>query len=100
MDLDADRWYDHGDIVVRLPYRAPFDYHGLLSFLRPRAIPGVEAVDGDEYRRTIAVGDVRGVIRVRNSDGALLLSVPRAFTHTLKPIVDRVRRLFDLFADP
>ena len=28
------------------------------------------------------------------------VSVPRAFTPQLKPIVDRVRRMFDLFADP
>ncbi|MCU1244940.1 MAG: AraC family transcriptional regulator [Acidobacteria bacterium] len=91
---------DGGDIVVRLPYRPPFDFAGLLSFLRARAIPGVEAVEGEEYRRTIAVAGARGVIRVRNGEGMLLLSVPRAFTQTLKPVVDRVRRLFDLFADP
>jgi len=89
-----------GDIVVRLPYRPPFDFAGLLAFLRARAIPGVEAVAGDEYRRTIAVNGIHGVIRVRNGNGVLLLSVPRAFTPALKPIVDRVRRLFDLFADP
>jgi len=99
-DMRRGRVTDDGDIVVRLPYRAPFDYHGLLAFLRPRAIAGVEAVTHDEYRRTIAVGDVHGVIRVRDANDSLLLSVPRAFTHTLKPIVDRVRRLFDVFADP
>jgi len=99
-DMRRGRVADEGDIVVRLPYRAPFDYHGLLAFLRPRAIAGVEAVTHDEYRRTIAVGDVHGVIRVRDAGDSLLLSVPRAFTHTLKPIVDRVRRLFDVFADP
>ena len=99
-DMRRGRVAEGGDIVVRLPYRKPFDYAGLLAFLRPRAIPGVEVVDGDEYRRTIAVGDVRGVIRVRDGGDALQLSVPRAFTQTLKPIVDRVRRLFDLFADP
>jgi len=99
-DMRRGRVADEGDIVVRLPYRAPFDYHGLLAFLRPRAIAGVEAVTHDEYRRTIAVGDVHGVIRVRDANDSLLLSVPRAFTHTLKPIVDRVRRLFDVFADP
>ena len=85
---------------MRLPYRKPFDYRGLLAFLRPRAIPRVEFVEGDEYRRTIAIGETRGVIRVRDDGDALLLSVPRSFTHNLKPIVDRVRRLFDLFADP
>src|SRR5438874_351624 len=99
-EMRRGRVAEDGDIVVRLPYRAPFDYRGLLAFLRSRAIPGVEFVDGDEYRRTIAFGDVRGIIRVRDANGALQLSAPRAFTHTLKPIVDRVRRLFDLFADP
>jgi len=101
-EMRRGRVADDGDIVVRLPYRKPFDYQGLLAFLRPRAIKGVEHVTHDEYRRTIAFGETRGVIRVRNDDGngVLLLSVPRAFTHTLKPIVDRVRRLFDVFADP
>ncbi len=87
-------------IVVRLPYRPPFDFAGLLSFFKPRAIAGVEAVGRDEYRRTISIGGVHGVIRVRDDHDALQLSVPRAFTHTLKPIVDRVRRMFDVFADP
>lgn len=99
-EMRRGRVADDGDIVVRLPYRKPFDYHGLLAFLRPRSIKGVEHVTNDEYRRTISVDGVHGVIRVRDDDGMLLLSVPRAFTHTLKPIVDRVRRLFDVFADP
>jgi AraC family transcriptional regulator of adaptative response / DNA-3-methyladenine glycosylase II len=99
-EMRRGRVADDGDVVVRLPYRKPFDYQGLLAFLRPRAIKGVEHVTADEYRRTIAIGDTHGVIRVRDDDGVLLLSVPRPFTHTLKPIVDRVRRLFDVFADP
>jgi AraC family transcriptional regulator of adaptative response / DNA-3-methyladenine glycosylase II len=90
-----------GEIAIRLPYRAPFDWEGLLEFLRPRAIPGVEHVDRAEYRRTIAIDGAIGVIRVRTSAKAeLVLSVPNAFTRSLKSIVDRVRRMFDLFADP
>ena len=99
-EMRRGRVASEGDIVVRLPYRKPFDYRGLLAFLRPRAIPGVEFVEGEEYRRTIAINDTRGMIRVRDDGDALMLSMPRAFTHSLKPIVDRVRRLFDLFADP
>src|SRR5437870_1870093 len=87
-------------ITLRLPYRAPYDWNGLLEFLRRRAIPGVESVAGDEYRRTIAVADTAGVLRVRDDGGALVVSLPRAFTRHLKTIVDRVRRMFDLFADP
>ncbi len=36
---------------MRLPFRPPLDAAGLLGFLAARAVPGVEAVDGDVYRR-------------------------------------------------
>jgi AraC family transcriptional regulator of adaptative response / DNA-3-methyladenine glycosylase II len=87
-------------ITLRLPYRPPYDWSGLLEFLGRRAIPGVEIVADGEYRRTITAGDTAGVLRVRDGGGALVVSLPRAFTHQLKTIVDRVRRMFDLFADP
>ena len=87
-------------ITLRLPYRAPYDWNGMLEFLGRRAIPGVECVSGGEYRRTIALGGAAGVLRVRDDGGALAVSVPRAFTRQLKTVVDRVRRMFDLFADP
>jgi AraC family transcriptional regulator of adaptative response / DNA-3-methyladenine glycosylase II len=87
-------------ITLRLPYRAPYDWNGLIEFLGRRAIPGVESVVDGEYRRTIAVDGLTGVLRVRDGGGALAVSVPRAFTRHLKLIVDRVRRMFDLFADP
>jgi len=87
-------------ITLRLPYRAPYDWNGMLEFLGRRAIPGVECVGGGEFRRTIALGGAAGVLRVRDDGGALAVSVPRAFTRQLKTVVDRVRRMFDLFADP
>src|SRR6202043_3647464 len=49
-----------GALSVRLAYRPPYDWDAMLSFLGPRAIPGVEAVSGDVYRRTIAIGDACG----------------------------------------
>jgi AraC family transcriptional regulator of adaptative response / DNA-3-methyladenine glycosylase II len=88
------------EIEVRLPYRPPFDWPGLLAFLRYRAIPGVESVTEDQYARTISIDGVQGVIRVRHGQDALRLFVPRAFIRSLKTVGDRVRRLFDLFADP
>lgn len=61
---------------------SPFDWDGLLSWLGARAIDGVESVDGASY--------VRGGVRV-TFDGAEV--------HTTgEP--ERVRRLFDLDADP
>jgi len=42
-----------GAIVLRLPYRPPFDGAGLLEFLAARAVDGVEQVDAGTYRRTL-----------------------------------------------
>jgi len=42
-----------GELVLELGYRPPLAADALLSFLGERAVPGVEAVDGSGYRRTI-----------------------------------------------
>jgi len=39
--------------LFRLGFRPPYDWEGMLNFLAPRAIPGVEMVEGGCYRRTI-----------------------------------------------
>ena len=48
-------------IGITLAYRAPFDTERLLKFLRQRAIPGVEQVDGLRIRRTLRAGSLAGV---------------------------------------
>src|SRR5207244_7716711 len=86
----------------RLPFRPPFDWDGLLGFLAPRAIPGVEEVTAEGYRRTIVLLGKRGRIAVR-LDGrgdALDLRIHFPDAGALIQIVERVRRLFDLRADP
>src|SRR5215469_4943300 len=47
---------DADALSVRLAYRSPYDWDATLSFLMARAIPGVERVEGDRYRRSIALG--------------------------------------------
>src|SRR5206468_3395655 len=56
------RGRDAGWLELRLPYRPPLDWPGLMRFLAMRAIPGVEMVDGDTYRRTVALDDGRAAI--------------------------------------
>jgi AraC family transcriptional regulator of adaptative response / DNA-3-methyladenine glycosylase II len=85
---------------MRLAYRAPFDWPALLGFLALRAIPGVEAVEGGTYRRTIAVGDVTGMLTIRHEDGAVRLDVALPAADALFQVVARVRRMLDLDADP
>ena len=89
-------------LVLRLAYRPPLDWTALLDFLRPRATPGVEAVDDGAYRRTIELGDATGTIEVREGgDGShLLVRVDLADHDGLIHVVERVRRLFGLDDDP
>lgn len=90
----------------RLSYRPPFDWKGILEFLSRRAIPGVEAVRDGAYLRTVKLSrqqrEYAGVIEVRHDAGAKMISV--RLSDELVPvcalILDRVKRLFDLQADP
>ncbi len=86
----------------RLAYRPPYDWEALLSFLGSQAIPGVESVEESRYRRTIEVDGNAGVIEVSPvPDGsALCLSVRFPDPRALLLVVERVRRIFDLGADP
>ena len=89
-------------LSLKLPYRAPLDWLSLVRFLRARAIPGVESIDDSAYRRTVRIGEASGVIEVRPVEGQrhLLLSVPPELSRSVALIAERVRRLFDLKADP
>ncbi|HZJ70419.1 MAG TPA: AlkA N-terminal domain-containing protein, partial [Planctomycetota bacterium] len=80
----------------------PYDWDALIAFLRARAIPGVEHVDARSYRRTIELGGVAGRIAVRPADvgPALDLEVHFGEPRRLLAIVEGVRRVFDLGADP
>jgi AraC family transcriptional regulator of adaptative response / DNA-3-methyladenine glycosylase II len=86
----------------RLAYRPPFDWNGMLAFLKARATPGVEAVDESCYRRTITVDGKHGAVTVSRPDcgDALALDVRFPEPRCLLFIVERVRRMFDLGADP
>jgi AraC family transcriptional regulator of adaptative response / DNA-3-methyladenine glycosylase II len=47
--------------VTFLPAREPFDGRGVLDYLAARAVPGVEEVLGDTYRRSLPDGSVADV---------------------------------------
>jgi AraC family transcriptional regulator, regulatory protein of adaptative response / DNA-3-methyladenine glycosylase II len=93
---------NHGGIVLHLPYRPPFDWQTLIRFLKPRETPGVEFIEDDCYRRTIEINDRTGEIEVRPASGEPLLRVRVILPsyEQLMLIVERVRRMFDLGADP
>jgi AraC family transcriptional regulator, regulatory protein of adaptative response / DNA-3-methyladenine glycosylase II len=85
----------------QLRFRPPYDWDGMLSFMAPRATPGVEIVEGDSYRRSIALGKGEGYFEVSPADQPETLNVRIQFPdpRALFLIIERIRRMFDLNAD-
>ena len=93
--------HTRGDLVVLLRYRPPYDWPSIASFLRARAIPGVEAASTDRYARTIEIDGMPGFVAVQPTTGNALrvaIRVPRL--SSVPAIIASVRRVFDLAADP
>jgi AraC family transcriptional regulator of adaptative response / DNA-3-methyladenine glycosylase II len=79
-----------------LPYAEPLDWVRLLDFLGARALPGVDEVIGDTYRRT-----------VRSANGALVIEAApsgpgriRLSGDGCESLIAAARRAFDLDANP
>ena len=92
-------------LVLRLGYRPPYDFAAMLAFLHGRALPGVEHVDAMHYTRVVASDrdDTAGWLRVSRWGGdepALRLELHGIAPAQLLGVVGRVRRMFDLDADP
>ena len=88
-------------VTVRLRYRPPYDWVAILSYLRARAVPGVELVDGERYSRTVLQNGRTGTVEIVHLPDARSLAATIRFpsVHMLPRIVTRIRRVFDLGAD-
>lgn len=86
----------------RLGYRPPYNWAAMIGFLAARAIPGVETISMEEYRRTISLDGRAGFISVRPVFPKNYLELRIEFPEpgALFRIVERVRNIFDLRADP
>jgi len=97
----ADRLAADGGLALRLPVASGYDWAAVRSFLAARAIPQVETVDGNTYRRTITVADAPGLLEVcaGPDDGCLLLRVHLPYWEGLIHVVERVSRVLGTDAD-
>lgn len=88
-------------VTLKLPFSPPYDWQAMIGFLSGRAIPGVEAVENDCYRRSFALDKARGIVEIRAAHGEnhLLATIHTSDLTALAAIVARVRRVFDLDAD-
>jgi AraC family transcriptional regulator, regulatory protein of adaptative response / DNA-3-methyladenine glycosylase II len=89
-------------LTLKLPVRAPFDATSLFSFLEERALPGVEAIRGHVYSRTIERGGRAGIMTVSHDVGQDYLQLSLNFSpgRDLLDLVRRAGRIFDVDADP
>src|SRR5580704_2267014 len=94
-------------IRLRLPCRQPFNPSSVLDFLGLRALPGVEALEGTSYMRSLRLPHGHGIVTLHAPaaegsagpayvEGELVLSDLR----DLQTAVARCRQLLDLDADP
>ena len=81
-------------LELRLGYRPPFDWARLLGFLRARAVPGVEEVGEDEYRRPGIV------VRDDAAASCLRVELAPALAGRAMAVTAKLRALFDLDARP
>lgn len=95
-----------GSIRIRLGYRPPFDFDSVLGYLSSRALPGVESVTAGRYARSFNLGGVKGLITVvpaatgRALDARIVTLDTKAGRVPVRAIAARLRRLFDLDAEP
>ena len=94
-------------ITLRLAYRPPYAWQPMLVYLAGRAIPGVEGVIEERpgthsYARSVMLNGVAGWLRVTHLPARkqLELSLPAHLAPVLMPMLARVRKQFDLDANP
>jgi AraC family transcriptional regulator of adaptative response / DNA-3-methyladenine glycosylase II len=96
----ADRLTADGGLLLRLPFHGPLDWEALIAYFAARAIPGVEHVSGNTYRRTIVIGGDPGVLELYpGGDDHLLLRAHLPHWEELVHVVQRARRIASLDFD-
>ncbi|OLE21012.1 MAG: AraC family transcriptional regulator [Catenulispora sp. 13_1_20CM_3_70_7] len=93
-----------GALTLRLGYRAPFDFGGLLGWFGNRAVPGVDEVVTDSvgavYRRALRLPHGTGLVELRDDDGVIHARLAVDDLRDVAVAVRRCRDLLDLDADP
>jgi AraC family transcriptional regulator of adaptative response / DNA-3-methyladenine glycosylase II len=89
-----------GAIVRHLEHRAPLDAGALIAFFGMRAVPGVEQLDGDVFRRSLRLPHGFGVVELRSLGERVAVRLRLDDARDEEAAVARVRAMLDLDADP
>jgi AraC family transcriptional regulator, regulatory protein of adaptative response / DNA-3-methyladenine glycosylase II len=87
-------------VALELPFHPPLDIDGLLVFLQARAVPGVEEITGDTYRRSVRLPRGAGVVSLTGRERHVEAVLDLEDARDLDAGVERCRWLLDLAADP
>jgi AraC family transcriptional regulator of adaptative response / DNA-3-methyladenine glycosylase II len=85
-------------VALSLAFDPPYDWVALLRFFKARAIPGVDEVDGEAYRRTFVLGRAQGRLAIAPRGSLLTAEVDVKGAVDAAFIGAKLRRLFDLDA--
>ena len=90
-----------GEFSLLLRYQPPYEWPEMLEFLRQRAIAGMERVSDGRYARAVLIDGVQGSLTIEPGPGNTLRAGIRVSKLSIVPgIIARLRRVFDLAADP
>lgn len=89
-------------LQIRLSYRPPFDFEGLMKSYESHRIGNLEWFQDDKMYRVVVINKKVGHIIISNEPETsnLLLEVHFPDTQGLYTIISKVRALFDLDSDP
>ncbi|WP_062077116.1 DNA-3-methyladenine glycosylase 2 family protein [Demequina globuliformis] len=96
----SERTAEPGALTVRLRAREPFDGDGVLTWLRQRAIDGVERVSAHGYSRSLRLARGPATVDLRPDGAYVAVTARLTDLADLPELLARVRRLMDLDADP
>jgi AraC family transcriptional regulator, regulatory protein of adaptative response / DNA-3-methyladenine glycosylase II len=89
-----------GMLALRLPFRRPLCPDNLFGHLAATAVPGVEEVRGDTYRRTLRLTRGPGIVELTPAEGYVACRMALSDLRDLTTAIARCRWLLDLDADP
>jgi AraC family transcriptional regulator, regulatory protein of adaptative response / DNA-3-methyladenine glycosylase II len=89
-----------GTLVLRLAFRRPLCPDNLFGHLSATAVPGVEEIRGETYRRTLRLSHGPGIVELTPAAEHVVCRMRLTDLRDLTTAIARCRWLLDLDADP
>lgn len=94
------------EIVIKIGYKNPYDYDGILKFFALRTIEGIEKIENKVYIRTIQINKHNktycGVIKISNDKkkNCLNLTITEELLKVLPEVITKIKNQFDIYSEP